>query len=290
MLRWIAPSAAMRRLLPEQRGRPTLWVIAIMMFVTLVVAAAGLTMANAARLVEAGTNGLYSILIPDGARSSAQVEAALESVPGVTSVSPVPPAEVRATLERWLGTNAAASAELPLPALIDIDLQPGSNPEVVKTRIKAVAPSALLSAYREQLGPLTRSLRALQWLALGLVVMMGIATAASVVLATRSSFEANRNSVEVMHGIGATDEQLTRLFQRRIAIDALSGGAAGAGAAGLVLLGIATVPGSLASDLAGGAILHLPDFLVLGALPLAATLLATLIARRTVIKALRATL
>ena len=63
--------------------------------------------------------------------------------------------------------------------------------------------------------------------------MSALATAAAVVLATRSALAAQRSTIEVMHGIGATDQQVTRLFQRRIAIDALIGGVAGATLAGL---------------------------------------------------------
>ena len=290
MLGWIAPPASQRRLLPEQRGRPTPWVIAIMMFVTLVVAAAGLALANAARVVAAGAEGRYSIQIPDGAAVAGPAARAARSTPGVTSVTPVPEAEVRATLERWLGPLAAASADLPLPALIELELDPGLDASTVEARVRAVAPGARMLAYREQLGPLLQSLRGLQWLALGLVLLMTVATAASVVLATRGAFDTHRGTVEVMHGIGATDRQLAALFQRRIAIDALIGGMAGAVAAGAVLLFVAAAPGSLLGDLAGGPVLRSADLLLLALLPFAATLLATMVARQTVNKALRATL
>ena len=290
MLGWVAPPASQRRLLPEQRGRPTPWVIAIMMFVTLVVAAAGLALANAARVVAAGAEGRYSIQIPNGAAVAGPAAQAARSTPGVTGVTPVPEAEVRATLERWLGPVAATNADLPIPALIELELDPGLDASTVEARVRAVAPGARMLAYREQLGPLLQSLRGLQWLALGLVLLMTVATAASVVLATRGAFDTHRGTVEVMHGIGATDRQLAALFQRRIAIDALIGGMAGAVAAGAVLLLVAAAPGSLLGDLAGGPVLRSADLLLLALLPFAATLLATMVASQTVNKALRATL
>ena len=62
------------------------------------------------------------------------------------------------------------------------------------------------------------------------------ATAAAVVLATRGALDTHRFTIEVMHGIGATDRQIAALFQRRIAIDSLTGSLVGAALAGAVLL------------------------------------------------------
>lgn len=289
MLSWLFPPPSERRLLPEARGRPMPYVIAIMMFVTLVVAAAGLAIANSASVVREGVANRYSIQIPDGAALVPRAVAAARSAPGVADVRPVPEAEVRRTLEGWLG-DEASRAELPIPALIDVDLSAGASASAVGQRIRAAVPQARFTAYGEQLAPVARSLTALQWLALGLVVLMGIATAASVVLAARGALDTNRASIEIMHGIGATDEQVARLFQRRIAIDSLLGGLAGAAAAALVLLLVSAISGGLMGQLAGGALLDAGDMLLLVLLPFAGTLLATVVARTAVLKALRAAL
>ena len=86
--------------------------------------------------------------------------------------------------------------------------------------------------------------------------------------------------------IGATDVQVTRLFQRKIAIDAFAGSVAGAVAAALVLLLLAT-GASFAGELTGGATLGTVDLLVLALLPLVLTALATWVARTAVLAALR---
>ena len=289
MLSWMFPPVPERRLLPDTRGRPMPWVIGIMMFVTLVVAAAGLAIANSASVVREGVERRYSIQIPDGGELAGKAASAARSSPGVAAIRPVPEAEVRGTLESWLG-DVASDADLPLPALIDVELAAGADPAIVEQRIRSAVPQARFTAYREQLAPLSRSLTALQWLALGLVGLMAIATAASVVLAARSALEANRTSIEIMHGVGATDEQVARLFQRRIAIDALIGGVAGAGLAALTLLLVAGVSGGIMGDLVGGSLIGPAGMLLLALLPLAFTLLATVVARAAVLKALRAAL
>jgi cell division transport system permease protein len=89
-----------------------------------------------------------------------------------------------------------------------------------------------------------------------------------------------------MHGIGATDVQVTRLFQRKIAIDALVGSIAGALAAGLVLLTL-SAGAAFAGELTGGATLSGWDLLILAILPLALAALATVVARAAVLAALR---
>ena len=119
------------------------------------------------------------------------------------------------------------SADLPLPALIDVDLAPGADPAAVAAAVKRAVPSARFIAHQTRLAPMLGTLTALQSIAALIVLLIALATAAAVVLATRGALDTHRATIEVMHGIGATDDQVTRLFQRKIALDALIGGTAG---------------------------------------------------------------
>jgi cell division transport system permease protein len=286
MLGWLFPSPAERRLLGAGRLRgATPWVIAIMSFTILIVAAAGLALANTAGVVAKSAERRYSVQLPDGGRNLPRVLQAVRATPGVEGVEAVPESAMRKTLEGWLGP-AAASSDLPVPALINFDLRSGADLAAIERRVTALAPGATVAAHRERLGPLLRSLRELQWLALGLVVMLGAAAAAAVVLAARGSLDTHRSTIDIMHGVGATDIQVAHLFQRRIAIDALVGSVGGAVAAGLVLL-LLFAGASYASDLTGGAGLTGRDLLLLAALPLAQTALATWVARAAVLATLR---
>jgi cell division transport system permease protein len=290
MLDWVAASPAERRLLPGGRLQgPTPYVIAIMMFVMVVIAAAGLSLANAAAMVAKGVENRYSVQIANGAALAPRAEAALKDAPGVAAVRPVPEAEMRDTLERWLGP-AGAQADLPLPALIDVDLKPGASPKAIAARVEQAVPGARFVAHSAMLGPMLRALRSLTWLAFALVVLIAIATAAAVVLAARGALDTNRATIEVMHGVGATDDQIARLFQRKIALDSLTGGLAGAGAAGIILLLIAGGRAVWFDDLAGGPLLDAGDLLFLAALPLIGAAVATVVARLAVLRALRESL
>ena len=290
MFDWLNASPAERRLLPGGRLQgPTPYVIAIMMFVMVVIAAAGLALANVAGTVAQGVENRYSVQIADGGAKVPLAVRALESSPGVAAVRPVPETEMRKTLERWLGP-AGAQADLPLPALIDVDLKPGASPQAITARVEQAVPGARFVAHSVMLAPMLRAIRSLTWLAFTLVLLIALATAAAVVLAARGALDTNKPTIDVMHGIGATDAQVARLFQRRIAMDSLAGGLAGAAAAGIVLLLVAGGRAVWMEDFAGGPLLTIGDLLFLAALPLVGTLVATLVARLAVLRALRAAL
>jgi cell division transport system permease protein len=192
---------------------------------------------------------------------------------------------MRKTLARWLG-QAAESEDLPVPALVNFDVSPGTDVAGIQQRARAIAPSARIVSHRESVAPLLRSLTVLQVVALGLVLLLSAAAGAAVVLAARGALDTHRFTIEVMHGIGATDLQVTNLFQRKIAIDAFIGSIAGGVAAGLIILLLAG-GAAFASDLTGGATLGIGDLLILALLPFALTALATWVARTAVLQALR---
>jgi cell division transport system permease protein len=277
---------AERRLIPSSGVRgPVPVLIAIMCFVMVVVGAAGLALANTASVVKAGVENRYSIQISDGTAKAPAAIAAARAQPAVVGVEQVPPEDLRRTLERWLGP-AGQEADLPLPAIIDVELQPGANPLAIGQAIERAVPGARFVAHRASLEPLLKALRGLTMLALGLVLLIALASAAAVVLAARGALDTHRGTIEVMHGIGSTDDQIARLFIRQIAIDALLGGLAGAALAGLI---IALILGgaSTATMLAGAPPLGWDDATLLAVLPIAIALLATQVARSALMRSLR---
>ena len=285
---FFAASEAESRLLPGGTFRtPTPYVIGIMTFVMMVVAAAGLTLANAAGIVGGAVEHRYVLQLPDGrdGRLDAAVAAAT-SVQGVSAVKAVSEDEMRKTLERWVGPGTL-SEELPVPAIIHVDLAPGVNVAAVGAALERAAPGARFIAEQATVQPLLRSLRALRWIALALVVLMATATSASVVLAARGALDTHRSTIEIMHGIGATDAQVARLFQRKIALDAIAGAIAGAALAGLVMLLAGGGGAALAGELTTRSPLQASDFVLLLLLPVAVVALATLVARAAVLSALR---
>ena len=275
-----------RRLIPSSGVRgPVPLLIAIMTFVMVVVAAAGLALANTASVVKSGVENRYSIQIADGSTKAPAAIAAARATAGVSRVEQVPPEDLRRTLERWLGP-AGAEADLPLPVIIDVDLAPGADAPAIARRVEQAAPGARFVAHRTSLAPLLDALRGLTLLAFGLVLLIALASAAAIVLAARGALDTHRSTIEVMHGIGATDDQVATLFLRQIGVDALFGGIAGAAIAGLIL---AMILGgaSFATSLAGAPPIDWGDAAILALMPFLVAILATMVARRALFRALR---
>lgn len=286
MFDWLFVSPSERRLLSaSSRRAPTPWVIAIMSFTIMLIAATGLALANTATVLSRGIQSRYALEVPAGAANLDALLAAVRSAPGVTSVAAVPESEMRKTLERWLGP-AAQSSELPVPALINFDASDRVNLDAIQQRAQATAPGARIVAHKDSVAPLLHSLDLLQAVAFGLVLLLSAAAAAAVVLAARGALDTHRFTIEVMHGIGATDLQVTHLFQRKIAIDAFMGSVAGGFAAAIVLLLLAG-GAAFAGELTGGATLGAADLIILALLPLLLTVLATWVGRTAVLRALR---
>jgi len=286
MFDWLFVSPAEGRLLGTSRlGGPTPWVIAIMSFSIMLIAATGLALANTAGVLGRAIEARYALEVPAGGANLNALLSTVRSAPGVTAVEAVPESDMRKTLERWLGP-AAQSQDLPVPALINFDVRPGTDLRPIERRAQALAPGARIASHRESVAPLLRSLSLLQAVALGLVLLLSAAAAAAVVLAARGALDTHRFTIDVMHGIGATDLQVTHLFQRKILLDAFAGSVAGGVAAAAVLLLLAG-GAAFAGELTGGATLGLRDFLILALLPFLLTALATWVARAGVLRALR---
>jgi cell division transport system permease protein len=289
-----AAAAARHRLLPGGRlAGPMPWIIAIMMFLTVLAAAAGLGLGAAVQSMSADLAGRASVQVVEAdARVREQLAGrtlqALRTAPGVRAADPVDPAILAEQLRPWLGEEAM-SGDLPVPALIDVMLTPGDTAAKVENlrRLLAGLSSKLrIEPHAAFLMPLAGLLSALGWLAAGAVLLMTLATAAVVVLAARGAHDSHRGTIEVLHLMGSTDVQIARLFQRRIGLDVLLGGALGFAFAIFVILLIGVRLSATGSELLAAISLPWVDWLILAALPITGVLLATVTARWTVLRAL----
>lgn len=290
--------SASRRFLPEGRLSGTMpWIIAIMMFFTIVAAAAGVALDHAARSLNVSLAGRVTVQIVEAdpqirQEQTGRVITELRRLPDVEGIQPVGELEMRALLKPWLDEDML-DGTLPIPALIDVDLNgrvTAGRIAALRDRLTAIAPSARFEPHAAFLAPLAGLMRTLEGLALAVVVLMSLATAAIVVLAAQAAHNSHRTTIEVLHLMGATDIQIARLFQRRIAFDALFGGLVALLAAIAVLAALSLRIQAVESDLLGAA--TMPDYgwAVLVLLPVAGVFLAMLTARMTVLRALRRSL
>ncbi len=286
--------AADRRLLDEsRRTRSMSWIMAIMLFLTVLAAAFGLGTLAAASLLDKQIAGRLTVQIVEAneqvrEREAATALATIRAVPGVIRADAVDRTQMAALLRPWLGEDAG-DPDLPIPAMIDVQLASGGAAIVgqLSRAVRAVVPAARIDRHERWMSPVSNFMGLMVGLAFGLVLLMAGATAAVVLLVGRAGLDTHRETIQVLHMLGSTDMQIARLFQRRIALDTLYGGLAGAV---LAMLTISFVGGQLAtlgSDLLGGIALSPRDWVLLAGLPVLFALLATIAARFAVLGALR---
>lgn len=284
-----------RKLIPEGRlSGPMPWVIAIMLFLTILIAAMGLSLAYAIR---DGGNDLaqqatVQIIEPDPIERATQkvaVSRLLREIPQIEAVSSVPDGEVRNLLKPWLG-NDVIDADIPVPALIDIRFKNapgGATVRALKRRLEEAAPKIRIDSHSSWMAPFFDLMSSLILLTLAIFMLLLVATSAVVILAVRSTLNTHRSTIEIMHMMGGTDLQAARLFQRRVALDALLGGVVGFGAAAAVILTLGGRIAAVEPALLADATLPWYGWLILAIIPLAVMGLAMLMARWTVVSALK---
>jgi cell division transport system permease protein len=290
----IIAGAADRRLLDERGGtRAMTWIMAIMLFLTVLAAALGLGMVNAGAALDRQLAGRLTVQIvaadpTQRERDTKAVMTALADMPAVKRAVPVDRARLDALLKPWLG-DVSSDADVPIPSLIDVDMSVRGEESAARVAagVRAVAASARVDSQSRWLSPVASFMRTMIAGAAALVLLMAAATTAVVLLAARAGLETHRDTIAILHMLGSTDVQVARLFQRRIALDTVIGGAIGAVAAMVAIWAITRQLSGLGSELAGGAVLMQRDWLILAALPIVFALVATLAARVAVLRRLR---
>ena len=289
------PNAPDRRLLDEgRRTRAMTWIMAIMLLLTVLSGALGLGMLGATGQLDRELAGRLTVQIiePNADlrdQQAKQMVAALRAAPGVIRADEADRARLAELLKPWLG-DAGLDPDLPMPAMIDVDVRGDAGVAAAEAAAKRIVPGARIDRHAQWLSPVRNFMSTLSWLAAGLVLLMATATGAVVLLAARSGLDTHRDTIEVLHMLGSTDIQVARLFQRRIAFDTLIGGAVGTFAALGMVWFLQSRFGALGSEILSGVALEQRDWFILILLPLSFALLATFAARIAVLRKLGATL
>lgn len=290
-----------RPIMPHAKGTAPLDVVIMVMAFLAALALGASLIAN--RAAEAWSQGLLGkitvqVLPPtEGQPKEAmmrEVDAALavlRSTPGIVQASPLSEEEQVKLVKPWLGAESLV-ADLPLPQLIDADIAPGSTIDVpsLSQRLKAAAPHSVLDDHSRWIERLRDLARTLIWSAYGILLLIAVATAATVSFATRAGLDAHSDMVALLHQMGAQSGFIAHAFEWHYFRAALT--AAGAGAAFAAVLFLA------AGGLESAGIEPVPflpplslkpvELLWLITVPAAAGLIALGTARLSVLAALRA--
>jgi cell division transport system permease protein len=284
--------------MPRDKGAASLdVVIAVMAFLAALALGASLVAERAAVSWRTGLAGRITVQIlpPEASRAplEEQVQAALSvlrDTSGIAHAAQVSEQETVALVRPWLGADALVS-ELPLPRLIDATVTPGATIDLdsLRQRLKAVAPDSVLDDHTRWLSRLRSLAQGIIWSAYAVLALIALATAATVSFATRAGLEAHHEIVALLHQMGARAGFIARAFEWHYFIAALIAGAIGAAMAaalyiagrGLEFAGIEAVPFLPPMGL------HLSELAWLTTVPVAASWIALVTARISVLGALR---
>lgn len=224
---------------------------------------------------------------PTSATMTARVLDVLNRHPAVETAAAVPREKVTELLKPWFGTGEAV-ADLPLPVLVDVRLSTNDAAAIaaVSTSVQTAAPGAVIDDHRAWLNRVIGLAEGLGAIALTTMVLVTVALGLTIVFATRASLAEFSQVIDVLHIVGAKDGYVAGQFARRALIQSLLGGVAGLLAYAPVLAFIAWLASRIEPGILPEISFPVSHWIVLGALPIIAGLIATITANVTVRRAL----
>jgi cell division transport system permease protein len=189
------------------------------------------------------------VIVQVPAEGVAAAVARLAAVPGVAAAEPVPEARLRGLLAPWLGEMPS----LPLPGMIELRIADPAAEAALREAARAL-PGARVEQRGEAVTQALRAAEGVRWLALAILGVIVLVAAALVAVATRAGIAARRDTIVILHELGARDADIAGRFARRLAglcaLGALGGLAVALPA--LWLLAEAAVPVALARPATAG--------------------------------------
>jgi cell division transport system permease protein len=209
-------------------------VIAIMTFLACLTAGGALLIADASQGWRSDVLRDVTVQIKprpgdDIEKAVAQTVALASRTPGVKDARAYSRAESEKLLEPWLGQGLDMS-QLPIPRLIIVHMRGGdaADVEALRAALAPAVPQASLDDHRVWAARMGTMADAVVLLAAALFVLMIVAMGTAIGFATRGAMAGNREIIEVLHFVGASDSFIADEFQthfRRLGLHgALIGG------------------------------------------------------------------
>ena len=283
-------------------GRALVVVIAIMTFLACLTAGAALLVAHASQAWRSDVLREATIQVKPGAGDDieslvAKAVAVASRSPEVESARAYSKAESEKLLEPWLGAGLDLS-QLPVPRIIVLRLR-GQRPDddlaSFRSALASAVPQAVLDDHRIWATRLGAMADAVVVLAAALFMLMIVAMSTAIGFATRGAVAANREIVEVLHLVGASNGFIAKEFQghfRRLGLrGAMIGGLAAiasfAAGSALSFWRAHSPGGDEIAAMFGSFALGPSGYLALVAVCVAVTLLTGLLSREIVMRHLQ---
>jgi len=265
------------------------WIIGTMVFLSALVLAVALVLESAIDRWQLAHSVQLTVEVPPSADQAAleRVLATLRAVPGVVEAAPVGQQRIAELLQPWIGDDLELS-NLPLPVLIDVRLAtPGAlDIAAMQAILGEVQAGVRVDDGRRWLEPVRATASALQVVSGLVLVLIVAASIITVIFMTRTGLAVHRDTIGVLHQVGARDSFVAGQFQRHAFRLALWGGVPGALLAALCLVVIERLAGGLDAPLLPELALGGGGWIAIAVLPLVAAVISVATARLTVLATL----
>ncbi len=216
-----------------------------------------------------------------------EVTALLRKTPGIDYVRKLNDVEIEKLLEPWLGKGNVTD-DLPVPAILDVTVSRDLtlNLDAVRGMLAQVSDNIHLDDHQQWLGRFLRLMDMVEYTALGILLLVVLATVCIVIFGTKAGMAENREIIAVMHHLGAQDSMIARAYQSRFMKYGLKGGIIGLVLAFITLVSLIYLSRDLAEGLVRIPELPVVEIAVLLVIPFLAALISMLTARYTVLRGL----
>ena len=302
----LAPQAALNRRMPliprdSVAGRALAAVIAIMTFLACLTAGGALLLAQASQGWRSDVLREVTIQVKPGAGDDvesliAKVVSVAAPTRGVKHVRAYSAAESGKLLQPWLGDGLDLNL-LPIPRILVVDMEGAAEEDLAGLRaaLARSTPQATLSDRRIWAARIGTMANAVVVLAAATFALMIVAMTIAIGFATRGAVAANREIVEVLHFVGASDRFIAREFETHFRSVGFRGALIGGSSAIVFFMAAATLSRWLTDWARGAQIAALFGAFALGSggyaalivIGAAVTVLTGLVSRAIVLRHLR---
>lgn len=269
------------------------WVIAIMVYLSALAGAGSLLLHSGFDDWASSLQGRVTVQItgedPETMdNQSALIQEALSATPGVSAVRPLTEDEIRSLLEPWLGAGNITE-DLPIPIMIDVETRDDIyvNLDALESKIKQISDNVYLDDHAKWLGDFHRLAYTVEATGLGILILILLASICIIIFGTKSSMSEHKNTIEIMHLMGAHDLMIAKVYQHRFMNYGLRGGAIGLFLSFLTIYGLLVLVQNLSGGFVETPTLPYLKMSLLLLFPIVFAILTMITARITVMRELR---
>lgn len=239
----------------EKSNRFLPLIIAVMAYLALIGSATGLAIFNGTKEWSGELSRTMTVQIVhadagERERQTGVVLKVLGETPGVLEAQRMSDDDLKALLEPWFGVGNVTD-DLPIPEMISVTLRPNARIDgaALTARLQRDAPDAFVDDHQQWIGQLSSLSTMVQVAVLFSIVLIALTTLAIVAFATKAALATHRETIEIVHLIGAKDSLIASEFRKLFMLHGFKGGLIGLIAALITLVAFVYLAGRVGGGL-----------------------------------------